>query len=98
MSTFVRSTFTKYEFTQQEFTSASLLHEEQKRWYQSQLATLAESRIALVPDPNNYPAFIQQEAELKGQMNALQYLLDCSDAAEQEILNLAQQQNPSNTK
>lgn len=92
MSTITRSTFTKYEFTELEFQSASLLHEEQKRWYQSQLATLAEARISLLPDPNNYSAFIQQEAELRGQMSSLQYLLDCSDLAEQAVLEAAKSQ------
>lgn len=89
MSTITRSTFTKYEFTEQEFHSASLLHEEQKRWYQTQIATLAEAKISLLPDPNNYSDFIQKESELRGQMEALQYLLDCSDAAEQVVLEAA---------
>lgn len=89
MSILVRNTFTKYEFTEQELHGASLLHEEQKRWYQTQLAILAEAHVALIPDPNNYASYIQQEAEIKGQMNALQYLLDCSDTAEQEVLEAA---------
>lgn len=85
MSSLVMSTFTKYTFTDEEILGASLLHEEQKRWFQTQLALLAERRVALVPDSNNYQAFIQEEAEIKGQMNALQYLLDCSTSAETEI-------------
>lgn len=85
MSTLIMGTFTQFSFTEEEILGASLLHEEQKRWFQTQLATLAEQRVALIPDPNNYSSFIQQEAEIKGQMNALQYLLDCSTRAELEL-------------
>lgn len=95
MSTLIRSAFTKYEFTAEEVISASLLHEEQKRWYQTQLAILAERRINIIPDANNYISYIQEEAEVKGQMNALQYLLDCCDSAEKEVLELAKENNSS---
>lgn len=81
MSKLIHNTFTKYEFTEHELHMAAILHEEQMRWIQSQIADFAEAIVALEVDPNNYTAFVQQEAELRGSMNALKYLIDCHTAA-----------------
>lgn len=89
MSTLIQSTFARYEQTEQEQLAGSSLTYDQKQFIQNQICTIAEERLALVPEANNYAAFIQQEAHLKGQMVALQYLLDCSLASEEQLFALA---------
>jgi hypothetical protein len=92
MSQIITTAFTKYEQTTQEQLSGMSLGIDQTQFIQTQLATMAEERLALVPDPNNYAAFIQQEAALKGQMQFAQYLLDCSLESQQQLVALAEAQ------
>ena len=89
MSQLTESTFAKYEQSEQEQLAGTALTYDQKHFIQNQLCMIAEERIALQPDPVNYPAFIQQEAFLKGQMSAYKYLLDCSTESEKALLALA---------
>jgi len=86
MSNIIVNTFTQFNLSEHEQLSGTLLGNENKMFIQTQLALIAEQRIALVPDPNNYAAFIQTEAHLKGQMDAYKYLLDCSTASEKAVL------------
>jgi len=85
------NTFTSYQQTEQEQLAATHLTTEQKQFIQTQIALVAEERLALTPDPSNYTAFIQQEAHLKGQIDAYKYLLDCAVMSEQQLLEAAQQ-------
>lgn len=92
MSMIIENEFTQYQLTEQEQLAGSVLTTNQKQNIQSQIAVIAQSRLALVPDPNNYASFIQTESHYKGQMDALKYLLDCSDNSELQLLTLAQAQ------
>ena len=93
MSTIVISTFSKYSHNPQEEILSQVLTTLQKENILTQIATIAEMRLAIVPDANNYPAFIQQEAHYKGQMEALKHLIDCSDEAQVRALQEAQDQS-----
>lgn len=92
MSQLIQSTFARYAQTEQEQLAGSVLTHDQKQFIQNQICTIAEERLAIIPEPNDYTSFIQQEAHLKGQMVALQYLLDCSTASEDQLLALAEAQ------
>lgn len=85
MAQLIVSTFTQYSQSQQEQLAGTLLCMEQKQFIQTEIAKIAEQRLALVPDPNNYAVFIQQESYLKGQMEAYKYLLDCASASEVQL-------------
>jgi hypothetical protein len=85
MSRVLISSFTKYEQTEAEVLTATNLSPETKQFIQNQIVLASENRLALTPDPNNYAAFIQEEAYLKGQVAILKYLLDCSENAEQTL-------------
>lgn len=93
MTTQISSTFTRYSLTDQESLSGSILHLEQKLVIQNFISEIAEQKLALIPDPNNYPAFIQQEAHMAGQIAAYKYLLDSSLASEQILLENAKAAN-----
>jgi hypothetical protein len=79
------SSFQSWDLNDQEFLNGSCLSITQKQCIQNQIAQLAEERIALSIDPNNTLPFIQKDAELKGQINALRYLIDLSSTAEKKI-------------
>jgi len=85
MATFIPNSFTSYTLTDKEQLFGEILNLEQKMVMQNKLAAIAEERIALVPEANNYASFIQQEAFLKGQLTMLQWLLDSSIAAEAQV-------------
>lgn len=57
----------------------------QKQVIQNQIAELAEQRINLVYDPLAPDKFLAATTYTKGQIDALKYLLECSDITEQEI-------------
>lgn len=85
MAKLTGSTFVRYEISDSEFYAGTVLSELQKCVLDNKICDLAESQLALDPDPNNYPAFIQQHAYLAGQRYALQLLLDESTTAEKLI-------------
>lgn len=89
MNKLTPSITTTYEQTQQEFLVGSSYCQEQIEFIRNQIAASATLKLNLVPDPNNYPAFIQQEAYFKGQMDAYQYLIDCHNAAQESLVALA---------
>lgn len=90
MSHLTESTFSKYSHNEQEYYTSRVLTSLQKEFIKNELAVVAERRLALEPDPLNYSVFIQTEAHFKGQMDAYRFILESSDLAEQEALELAQ--------
>lgn len=85
----LESTFAYHEQSVAQQLAGTLLTEDQKQFIRNCLSTIAEERLALVPDPLNYAVFIQTEAHMKGQIDAYRYLLDCSVTSEAEILEAA---------
>lgn len=85
------SSFIRYTFTDDERIVGSILTTLHKHLIQNQIAEAAEQRINLNIDPLNPLSTVQQEAELKGRILALKYLLDLSDSAELELQQAAQQ-------
>ncbi len=93
MATIIENEFTQYSQSEQETLAGCTFTIDQLQFLQSQIAMIAQSRIALVPDPNNYAEFIQKEANYKGQMDAYKYLLDCHVSSQEQLLALAKAQN-----
>lgn len=85
MATLIGNSFSSYELNEEEQQQGDLLTLTQKQVIQNDIANYAESKIALEYDATDPTLFIQQEAKLAGQMQALNYRLDCSNAAEQAI-------------
>jgi hypothetical protein len=82
MSTQISNTFTSYSLTSEELQQGSILTSLQKQCIQNQISALAEQKLRLKYDPVNPMTFLQEEAELQGQLIALQYLFTLSEAAE----------------
>jgi hypothetical protein len=83
--------FTQYTQSVDEQLYGSCYSTEQLQFIQNQIATASYELLALVPEPNNYPAYIQQQAYKRGQLDAYQYLIDCHEASQQALLTKAQQ-------
>jgi hypothetical protein len=84
MATLVSNTFTSYQLTDEEKVNGSMLTITQQQIIQTHIASIAEEKLALEFNVNDHLAFIQREAGLTGQMAALRWLLDVSEAAEAE--------------
>lgn len=82
MAKLLPNQFTTYEFeTEVEQLTSAILTEPNVQAIQNQLARAAMERANLDYDVNNPHAIIQQEAALKGEMNAYTFLLDAHKAA-----------------
>jgi hypothetical protein len=79
--------FSSFELTESEQLAGTILTYEQKLVLQNQLAMISAEKLALAADPNNYAAYIQQEAYKAGQIAQIQYQLDCSIASETIVAN-----------
>ena len=86
------SSFVSYTLSADELTIGSTLTTLQKQCIQNQICSLAEQKLSLKYTPENPMLFLQQEAELQGQLNALKYLIILSENAE---ASLTQSANPS---
>ena len=73
------SSFTTYELTDTEIREGSKLSHLQYKVIQNRIAEIAEDKLRLLFDPEHPLLFAQQEAELRGQLDILQYLLIESD-------------------
>ena len=79
------SQFCRYEMTEQEVLQGSCLTSLQVCCIQNQISDLATRRLNLSLDPKNPDDFVQQEAWIKGQIDALQHILNTSEAAIQQL-------------
>lgn len=80
--------FQSWVLTPTELFNGQILSITQKQVIQNQIAQMCVERINLVLDPNNVSAFVQRDAELKGSIGALTYLINLSISAESDRANL----------
>lgn len=85
MANLLPSSFCKYSLTEQEATNAAILNTYQKYHIQNLLSEAAEVKLNLKYDPEHHMVFLQQEAEIQGQIGILQLLLALSDEAEDTL-------------
>lgn len=76
------SPFQAWILSPQELAQGSILTRLQKQVIQNQIAQVAAQKINLEFTPNDPLKFAQEEASLKGQMQALEYLLQLSQSSE----------------
>jgi hypothetical protein len=74
--------FHSYTLSSQETLIGSILTNLQKQCIQNQISQIAHEKLKLKFTPNDVSSFLQQEAELQGKLNALEYLLELSHQAE----------------
>jgi len=86
MAIIIPNDFTSYQLTEQEELEGSILTITQKQVIQNHLSAAAHEKNALEYDPENPQRFVQQEASLKGQLDAYHFILASSEAAEEAKL------------
>ena len=77
--------FQSWVLTPEEFLQGGLLTTAQKQCIQNQIASVATQKINLAFDSTKPLEFAQQEAHLRGQIDALSYLLTLSEEAESQL-------------
>lgn len=82
MATLLPSVFSRWKFqNDEEELRACVLSESNVQFMQNEMCIQAQLHMNIKFDPNNPMEFVQQEAELKGKIQILQWLLDASEAA-----------------
>ena len=77
--------FQSWTLTPEEFLQGGLLTILQKQVIQNQIASVATQKINLTFTPAQPLEYAQQEAHLRGQIDALSYLLTLSEEAEFQL-------------
>ncbi len=77
--------FQSWVLTPEEFLAGSILTITQKQVIQNQIAQLAIQKNNFEPDYANLLATAQKESYLRGQLDALQYLLTLSASSEAQM-------------
>jgi len=77
----VSNSFASYELTESEQLQGSVLNPHQRAVLQNRLATIAESKLALLFTPNDPLSYAQAEAYDRGAMDTIKWILDSSDTA-----------------
>lgn len=85
MAHLIENDFTSYAMTEEEALQGSILTIGQKQVIQNQLAIVAAEKLSLEFDTAKPAEFTQQEAYKKGQLDVLRFLLESSDASEEEL-------------
>ena len=83
MAIHVINQFSSYNLSPEEQLEGQKLTVAQVRVLQNLLASYAEEKIHLTVDPTNVNIFLQQEADLKGKIDVLTYILDLSEASKE---------------
>jgi hypothetical protein len=93
MSHLVPNLFSTYAMNEEEALQSSILTIDQSENIQNQIAILAEKKLLLQPDTDNYSKYIQTEAYYRGQIDALKFLLESSISANEMLNNPTQEPN-----
>lgn len=89
MATAIPNTFTSFKWeTDEEEFGASILTIGNKQRIQNEIAIIAQQILNITFDPEHPMQFVQQDANLKGQLQSLQWLIDVSDAAQTALAHI----------
>ena len=92
------STFQSWVLSDKETIQGCVLTTLNTHIIQNQIALYAQERLNLELDMTNPNRFIQQEADLKGKIAALRYLLDLSESAVKQVASPEQDSGPFNER
>lgn len=91
------NTFQAWILTDNETVQGCILTTLNTQVIQNQIAAYAQERLNLELDMTNPQRFVQQEADLKGKISALRYLLDLSESAQKRIAAPEEETGPFNS-
>lgn len=85
MPTLLPCQFSRYQMTEEEALQGALLTTLQICCIQNQIADIASRKLNLVYNPQNPTDFAQQISWYQGQLEALEFLLSASEAANLQL-------------
>lgn len=85
MAILVPNEFTSFALTEEEVKQGSLLTITQKQVLHNQLADCASEKLRLVLDVNDPLTYAQRASYLRGQMDAIAYILELSSQVETTV-------------
>ena len=91
------NSFQSWILTENETIQGCVLTNLNTQVIQNQIAAYAQERLNLELDMTNPQRFVQQEADLKGKISALRYLLDLSESAQKQIVAPEDNSGPFNS-
>jgi len=91
------NSFQSWILTENETIQGCILTTLNTQVIQNQIASYAQERLNLELDMTNPQRFVQQEADLKGKISALRYLLDLSESAQKRIVEPENNSGPFNS-
>jgi len=83
MAHLLANEFTTFSLNEDEETQGSVLTIDQQQVIHNDLAISAAEKLALEPDTQDYSKYLQQEAYLRGQIDAYRFLLERSLALQE---------------
>lgn len=86
MAQLIPNEFSSYALTPEEELAGRLITQSQKMAIQNQIYELSMARLRLEYTPDHHQQYLQAEAENKGQIQALRFLLELSEDAEEKML------------
>lgn len=94
MATPKLNAFTEFDLTDEEQFAGQLLSHNQLMVIQNLRAEYAVKKINLAYTPSSHQEFLQQEAEISGWMNCLNYILECHEVSAAKNLQANSENNP----
>jgi len=85
MSQMIANSFVSYALTTAEEQAGTILSQPQKMVLQNKLCQLAETKLRLTFDPDNIQKYLQEEAELQGQLGILTWIFESSSQVEAQL-------------
>lgn len=85
MSTLIPNDFSTYDLSDEEALQGALLSPTQVEVIQNDIAIYNMEKVNIEFDVNNPARFAQDEAHVRGKVEALRYRLDCSIAAMEQL-------------
>lgn len=93
MATQLINQFSQFELTEAEQLAGQHLSISQLQVLQNLLADISIEKTNLTYDAHNHQGWLQSEAELTGKIGMLKYIIECSHAATEAILNRSTDSN-----
>lgn len=84
MAFLIENDFSSYSLNEEEEKEGAMLTITQKQVIQNEISVFAHELLELRFDPDEPNKYIQEESYKRGQLDALRFRLQCSEAAEEE--------------
>jgi hypothetical protein len=93
MANQIPNQFTQFQLSDEEELSGMTMSHTQLMVIQNLRAEYSIRKLNLVYTPDAHQQYLQEEAEISGWLNCLNYIMDCNENARQAAINAANNSN-----